>query len=151
MSKYETLLNILDQSRNEAPQQNKRYYPAATDLEKLNQARARAFIHLFLKVKFGLVDFKERERLVTDDANDGGIDAYYIDEELKKVYLIQSKFRTTEDNFHDKEITLAELLNMDVDRISDGDQVDENGNDYNGKIKQLLRELSEITDIGRYH
>jgi hypothetical protein len=150
MSKYATLLSILEQLRNEAPQENKRYYPAETDLEKLNQARARAFIHLFLKVKFGLLDFKEREKFVTDDANDGGIDAYYIDKELKKIYLIQSKFRNTENNFHDKEIALAELLSMDVDRIADGEQTDENGNEYNGKIKQLQRDLSEVTDIGRY-
>lgn len=150
MSKYQTLVNILDQLRKEAPAENKRYYPLETDLEKLNQARSRAFIHLFLKVKFGLLDFKEREHLVTDGTNDGGIDAYYIDEELKKVYLIQSKFRATEDNFQSKEIGLSELLNMDVDRILEGEDTDEDGTEYNGKIKQLLRELSEIHDIGRY-
>jgi hypothetical protein len=150
MSKHETLVNILDQLRNEAPPENKRYYPPETDLEKLNQARARAFIHLFLKVKFGLIDFRDRERLVTDGSNDGGIDAYYIDKELKRIFLIQSKFRPAENNFQEKEISLSELLNMDVDRISDGEITDENGKEYNGKIKQLLRELSEISDIGRY-
>jgi hypothetical protein len=82
MSKYETLVNILDQLRKEAPPENKRYYHIETDLEKVNQARSRAFIHLFLKVKFGLLDFKERERVVTDGPYDSGIDAYYIDKEL---------------------------------------------------------------------
>src|ERR1051325_1439175 len=150
MSKYQTLVNILDELRKEAPAENKRYYPLETDLEKLNQARSRAFIHLFLKVKFGLLDFKERERLITDGPYDGGIDGYYIDEELKRVYLIQSKFRAIEGNFQNKEIGLRELLGMDVDRISDGETTDENGNEYNGKIKQLLRELGEVPDIGRY-
>jgi len=150
VSKYQTLVNILDQLRKEAPAENKRYYPLETDLGKLNQARSRAFIHLFLKVKFGLLDFKERERLITDGTYDGGIDGYYIDKELKRVYLIQSKFRVIEGNFQNKEIGLRELLSMDVDRIADGETHDENGNEYNGKIKQLLRELGEVTDIGRY-
>ncbi len=151
MYKYAVLINILDQLRKEAPIHNKRYYPIETDLEKLNQARSRAFIHLFLKVKFGLLDFVSREHLITDGAGDAGIDAYYIDEDLKKVYFIQSKFRTNKDNFQEKEIELRELLNMDVDRIVDGEQTDEDGNEYNGKIKQLLREMNNVPDIGRYN
>lgn len=150
MTKYGILLNILDQLRNEAPTENRRYYPAENDNEGLNQARSRAFIHLYLKVKFGLLDFKARERLVTDGSNDGGIDAYYINEEIKKVYFIQSKFRTTENNFNAKEILLRELLNMEVDRILEGEGKDELGEDYNGKIKQLIREIGQINDIGRY-
>lgn len=39
---------------------------------------------------------------------------------------------------------------MDIDRVVDGETLDEDGNEYNGKIKQLLRELSQIEDIGRY-
>ncbi len=150
MSKYKTFVNILDKLRKEAPAENKRYYPIETNLEKLTQARARAFLHLFLKVKFGLLDFKEREQLVTDDPNDGGIDAYYIDEELKKIYFIQSKFRATKENFHNKQIELGELLNMEVDRITEGRSKDENGDEYNGKIKHLQGEIRKISDIGRY-
>ena len=90
-----------------------------TEVEKLNQARSRAFIHLFLKVRFGLLDFLERERVVTDEFNDGGIDAYFIETDTKKVYFIQSKFRTVQDNFIEKEITLDEILRMDVDRINE--------------------------------
>lgn len=150
MSKCETLINILDKLRKEAPKENKRYYPIPTDIEKVNQARSRAYIHLYLKVKFGLLQFAERERLICDDTYDGGIDAYYIDEELKKIVFIQSKFRTTENNFHNKEIEFDELLKMDVDRISEGEECDEDGNKYNGKIQQLRREMSKIPDIGRY-
>jgi len=150
MSNYETLVNVLDRLRKEAPPQHRRYHVLDTDIEGLNQARSRAFIHLFLKVKFGLLDFVARERVVTDGANDGGIDAYHIDPDLKRVCFIQSKFRTKEDNFREKEIELEELLAMDVDRITEGQLTDESGTEYNGKIKQLIRELSAIPDIGRY-
>ena len=150
MSNYDTLVSILDVLRNEAPVTYTRYYPPDTDLEKVNQARSRALIHLFLKVNFGIIDFASRERLITDGPYDGGIDAYYIDGDLKKILFLQSKFRTSEDNFNTKEISLDELLNMDVNRIVRGEQSDENGNEYSGKIKQLLRDISEIPDIGRY-
>lgn len=150
MSKYETLIKILDQLRQEAPIEYRRFHPAESDSEKLNQARSRAFIHLFLKVKFGLLKFKEREALITDGGFDGGVDAYFIDQEVKKTYFIQSKFRVTSDNFSNKEIEMKELLNMDIDRISDGEKQDENGNNYSGKILQLQREMSSVSDIGKY-
>lgn len=150
MTKYEILVNVLDQIRNEAPPENRRYHPGAKQVDKLNQARSRALIHLYLKVMFGLLDFREREWFVTDGDNDGGIDGYYIDHLTKRIFLIQSKFRTTEQNFRAKEIEMRELLNMDVDRIVDGEQENEFGEAYNGKIKQLIREVSEVSDIGRY-
>lgn len=149
-SKYISLVNILDQIRKEAPQEYKRYHVLETDTEKLNQARSRAFIHLFLKVRFGLLDFREREYYITDQSYDGGIDAYYISKETKKVCFIQAKFRTKEDNFQEKEISFEELLNMDVDRITEGKSTDEDGNEYNGKIKQLQRDINNVADIGRY-
>lgn len=150
MSKYNTLVNILDRIRFEAPKEIKRYRPKPSDIEKLNQARSRALIHLYLKVSFGLLDFKEREKFITDGSRDGGVDAYYIDDIEKKVILLQSKFRANPDNYENKEIALTELLKMDVDRISDGESRDEEGGEYNGKILQLLRDLSQIPDIGRY-
>lgn len=150
MNKYQTFVNILDQLRSEAPIKNSRYYPPESDVEKVNQARSRAFIHLFLKVQFGLIDFQERERLITDGSYDGGIDAYFIDEESKTLHLIQSKFRTNEENFSSKNIEWDELLNMDVGRIIDGEKVNEDEIPYNGKIQQLQREMFETPDIGRY-
>lgn len=149
-SKYATLVHILDQIRKEAPQEFKRYHVLESEEEKLNQARSRAFIHLFLKVRFGLLDFKEREYFITDQANDGGIDAYYINDDSKTVYMIQSKFRTNHNNFHGKDISFDELLRMDVDRITEGNEEDEDGNVYNGKIKQLQRDINNVPDIGRY-
>ena len=52
MSKYNDLVNIIDSLRNEAPAEYKRYRPETGDTDALMQARSRAFIHLFLKVKF---------------------------------------------------------------------------------------------------
>lgn len=139
MSNYQTLTNILDRIRNEARStpHEKNYLPDDANTEYVNQARARAFIHLYLMVAFGILDFKKREKHITDKAYDGGIDGYYIDTEHRKIYLIQSKFRTTERNFNDKDIQLEELLSMEIDRILGGNETDEAGNKYNGKIKQL--------------
>ena len=73
MNQYEILVNILDELRNEAPAAYRRYYPAPDEHEKLDNARSRTFIHLFLKVRYGLGEFNERENYITDDAGDGGI------------------------------------------------------------------------------
>ncbi len=149
--RYETLIRILDQIRSEAPsQQSSRYRPDPADVEKINQARARAFIHLYMKVMFGISDFSIRERTITDASGDGGIDGYHIDDETKTIYLIQSKFRIHERNFESKEIELEELLMMDISRIMEGEVVDEAGIEYNGKIKQLQREISSLPDVGRF-
>lgn len=149
--RFETLLRVLDKIREEAPPaQASRYRPDEQELEKINQARSRAFIHLYLKVMFGIYSFAERERTITDAAYDGGIDGYHIDTETKIVYLIQSKFRTHAKNFEGKEISLEELLAMDINRVLDGETHDEAGNEYNGKIKQLQRELSQLPDVARY-
>lgn len=150
MSKYNDLVNIIDSLRNEAPAEYKRYHPAIDDNDALMQARSRAFIHLFLKVKFGLTEFLEREAFITDDPSDGGIDAYFIDKEDKIIYLIQSKFRNSDSNFQSKEITLQDLLAMDINRILDGEETDESGTPYNGKILGFIEKLGEISDMPRY-
>lgn len=153
--KYDVLVKILDQIRNEASSAYRKKYASDclnTDenLEKINQARSRAYIHLFLKVSFGIESFDDREHYITDGSYDGGIDGYYINEDNKCIYLLQSKFRTTSTNFEEKEIAYDELLAMDVDRILSGESTDDNGNEYAGKIKQLQREISELSDIARY-
>lgn len=150
MNKYEILLRILDRLREEAPATYKRYHPAEGDAEGLIQARSRALIHLYLKVQFGLIDFTERERVVTDGKGDGGIDGYFIDREAKIIYLIQSKFRATEENFRSKELEYDDLLKMDADRITQGFEESESGEEYSGKIKQLIREIKQTPGIGSY-
>lgn len=150
MSKYDDLLRVVDKIREEAPARNRRYNPETNKFEELANARARAFIHLFLKVKFGLTDFLEREPYITDDVNDGGIDGYFIDIENKKIYFIQSKFRATEKNYENKEVTFEEILSMDVQRITGGETCYENGTRYNTKVQHLIRRLAEIPDIPKY-
>jgi hypothetical protein len=96
MTPYEVLIEVLDQLWSEAPATYTSYYPASDDVEKLNTTRAKAFLHLFLKVRFGLLTFVERESFITEGTDGGGIDAYYIDSELKMIYFLQAKFRTNE-------------------------------------------------------
>lgn len=151
MTRYEILVQILDELRKEAPKEYKTYYPEDDDQEGLNKARSKSFIHLFLKSMYGIEEFKDREKYITDDPYDGGIDAYYINRESKEIVFIQSKFRTSENNFENKEIEYDELLSMDVDRIiTDGEETDENDNSYNKKILKMQKEIQEIEDIGRY-
>jgi len=152
MNKYEVLVSILDKIRHEAVglQIEGKYLVPSADAEKVNQARARAFIHLYLMVSFGMLDFSARERVITDKGYDGGIDAYYIDHDNRLIYLIQSKFRANNKNFTEKNISVEEILAMDIGRILEGNDTDESGNSYNGKIKQLIREVSQIENISRY-
>lgn len=71
-SKYEILVNILDKIVHEAPPSEKTYHPSS--VEERNHARSLGLIHLFLKSKFGLMTFKERNQYVTDGGGDGGMD-----------------------------------------------------------------------------
>ena len=150
MTPYKVLVRVLDQLRAEAPPNHKRYHPSAEDADGLNTARAKAFIHLFLKVYFGLLDFVEREAHVTEGPSDGGIDAYYIDPERKVIYFIQAKFRQTGRNFEEKVIEPEELLQVDIARILDGETSSESGQPYNSKVRALMRKLRSIEDIARY-
>ena len=150
MSNYSILLNILDKIRSEAPASLTSYLPASNEIEKINQARAKAYIHLFLKANLGLLEFAQRESFVTDGTYDGGIDAYYIDDKTKIILFIQSKFRTTDDNFENKEISVEEILKMDIDRILKGETTHENGVPYNSKILGMQNKMQNISDIARY-
>ena len=96
MTRYEILRNILAAIIGEAPARySKLYEKDSSKVEQFNNALSRAFIHLFLKVRFDLLDFEEREYFVTDGGNDGGFDAAYIvegsDMQLN-VVLFQSKY-----------------------------------------------------------
>jgi len=138
-TKYAMLLRILDTLRAEAKETKwaSQYATESNDLDAIQQARSKAFIHLYLKVMFGIAEFSEREIYVTDGSNDGGIDGYYIDTETRRIYLLQSKFRNNERNFEQKEIEPKELLAMDVDRITKGQTENADGIPYNGKIQGL--------------
>lgn len=148
--KYETLLNTLDKICEEAPDNFVSYKVDKSNTESLNQARSKAFIHLFLKVKCGMTSFSERHDFITEGTQDGGVDAYYIDRENKKIFLIQSKFRTTKDNFEKKKITANDLVSMEVQRILKGEEKDSRGNSFSGKIKKFQDEWSKISDQAYY-
>jgi len=148
---YATLCNVLDALRAEAPSTNRIYNPPSGNVDALIQARSRALLHLFLKARFGLVRFGEREGLITDGRGDGGIDAYYIDPRNKLIYVLQSKFRATAGNFASNNMTAADLLRMDVGRILKGEKRDENNVKYNDQItKGLQKEIRKLTDAGSY-
>lgn len=149
-NKYETLVNILDKIIEKKPAEKyQKLYSLDTQQSK-DQSRSRAYIHLYLMARYGILDFKDREVLLTDGANDGGIDAFYVDKDQKIINIIQSKFRTNQDNFEKKPIEPDELLSMDIKRIIQGETCDESGVAYSGKIKGFQRKLDEIKNIGKY-
>lgn len=152
MSRYDMLVRVLDGIRNEAKgtKHASLYANGSSEQEEIWQARSRAYIHLYIKVMFGIYDFSERESFVTDGGFDGGIDGYFIDSEKRSIFLIQSKFRRNSDNFERKPIDVDELLSMQIKRIMSGEEFDYSGHNYNGKILGLQRRIREIPDIGRW-
>lgn len=149
-SHYETFIRIVDAIRREAPVEYARFHPEEDNQQALVTARSLALTHLFLKAKFGLTTFSERDRLVTDAPDDGGIDAYYIDSENYKIHLVQTKFRATERNFFEAGIRPDELLAMDIRRITGGETRSEQERLYNGRIQGFIKAIQAIPDIGRY-
>lgn len=149
MSKYKDLVAILDGLCKEAEVKFPRLFNS-TDPKRKEAARSRAYIHLLLKVRFGLLEADKREYVVTDGTNDGGIDAYFIDRNDRIVYLIQSKFRQNDKIFESREIQYTELLSMDVERIISGNEYNEKHVQYTGKIRRLQREIRELPDNALY-
>jgi len=149
LSKYQILNQILDLCCKEAPQSYRSYHESKTD-EQLIQRRSLGYIHLYLKVKFGIADFSIRHSQITDGTQDGGIDAYQIDADNKKIYFIQSKYRATEKNFENKKIEAEELMSMDMSRVTKGYSDDAKGISYNSKILALQQKMRDIRDIAKY-
>ena len=150
--KYELLLNILDRTIQDGVVSGRRslYRKANESQDDRDQARARAFIHLYLEARCGLYDFDERENQITDSSCDGGIDAFYIDEQSKMVILVQAKFRTNPQNFSQKAIGIEEITKIEADRIVHGETTDVAGNEYSGHILKIQRSINNIKDVARY-
>jgi hypothetical protein len=148
--KYDMLISVLDKLRAEAPVSYKTYHPGPEDLETLQHARSLAFIHLLLKVRFGVADFLGRHQQITDGSQDGGVDAFHIDHDRKKLYLIQSKFRNSTRNFAEKSVQAEELIKMEIARITKGHETDSNGKRFNEKILAFQRSIRDIRDIAKY-
>ncbi len=149
-NKYNLLVHILDKIAEKAPENLSIYHPEQGDADAEIHKRSRSFIHLFLKVRFGILDFSVAESQITDGTNDGGLDAYHIEEE-KKIYLIQSKFSATPENFEINPVNGYEFFRMELDRIiSDGENTARNGNRYNGKIIDFQDKLQNIQNLNRH-
>ena len=67
--------------------------------------------------------YSDRIKFIIDGRGDGGVDAYFIDDKQKKIFVIQSKFRSTETNFREKIITPNELTSIELDRIIRGENL----------------------------
>ncbi|WP_224702589.1 AIPR family protein [Devosia aquimaris] len=149
--KYAILTRILDEYVREGQGVKRRrsLFDTTTE-EKQNQARARAFIHLYLASTYGLLDFEDRESTITDASNDGGIDGYFIDADNKIIDVIQSKFRVGSSNFESKNISPEELLAIDLDRILAGHLENAEGKKYNGYIHAFVEKVQKVPDIARY-
>lgn len=149
--KYAILTHILDECVREGKgvRQRSSLFDDSTE-ERKNQARARAFIHLYLAATYGVVSFEDRELTITDGSHDGGIDAYHIDTENKVLDIIQSKFRVDSSNFESKNISPEEILSIDLDRILQGHRENADGQRYNGRILAFIEKLQKIPDIARY-
>jgi hypothetical protein len=148
--KYKMLVSVLDKLCKEAPSSYKTYWPSEGDGEALQQARSLAYVHLLLKVKFGVPDFLARHRQITDGPQDGGMDAFHIDYERKKLYMIQSKFKNTEKGFNERSMQAEELIKMEVARITKGLETDSNDNRYNDKVLAFQQVIRDIRDIAKY-
>lgn len=145
--KHDTLLGILESLRCEAPSNYKRYL--ISEKTTRSHVYSLCYIHLYLKVRHGLVDFNQRENFITDGTGDGGVDAYYIDEEAKKIYFIQSKYRDNHVNFAKKEISVEDLAAMELDQILDGYKESHSGMKFNSKIINLQEKISQL-NIAKY-
>lgn len=146
-TKYDILVKVLDDLCAEAPESYKAYHP--TRLEEVPKARGLAYIHLLLKARFGLRTFAERDELITDGGDDGGVDAYYISHEQHVVYFIQSKFRNTECNFDGgTDISVEDLASMQLREIITPRETDDVS--FNGRVQGLQRKLSELRNPQLY-
>ena len=150
-SKYEILVNVLDDICNSAPSRYSSYHLKGKSEEEINKHRSLAYIHLFLLVKFGVQDFVSRAEMITDGIDDGGIDAYYVDNTHKVIYIIQSKFRMTEDNYQEKEIDPTEIIAMELRNILKGNKNTNYGKKYNGKILAMQRRISNLENRALYN
>ncbi|TAH52255.1 MAG: hypothetical protein EYC68_08110 [Chloroflexota bacterium] len=149
-SQFDTLLQVIDHIRAEAPKSLRKIYrPSKAKPELVDSARTRAYIHLYLLVQHGILNFEEREKYITDGQHDGGLDAYYIDHEKKIRYLIQSKFHLTGKKFEVDKMPIGELVKMEIDRILNGDSETSYGKPYNEGVRRFQNELKKAKGI--YH
>lgn len=143
--RYNILVKILDGIRAEAPHTPKFSRYRSKKPDDVAFSRGKAFIHLFLLARFGLEVFSDRNNYICDETLDGGLDAYFISETDKTVYLIQSKFKNTDTGFAGESISISDLVRMELDRILHGESKDSNGITYNPNILEFQLLLDKVT------
>lgn len=148
--KHNLLKKTLDGIASSAPNELTLYHPEDNDQDAQIHKYSRAQIHLFLRVRFGILDFGDVESQITDGTSDGGLDAYHIDEDKKTIYLIQSKYKTTPEGYLNNDVDWREFFKMELDRIVRGEAGLISGNEYNGKVKNFQQKITGISDIGRW-
>lgn len=143
--RYETLVRIVEKFCQEAPSELASIYrpDPAKYPERAKQAKDRAYCHLYLLVKFGLADFRSRERLITDGEQDGGLDAYYIDQNDHNVYLIQFKFHHSDQAFENQSVGATDLVKAEFERILAGEKTDSLGNPFNNKVRSFQTQFEK--------
>ena len=151
LAKHQLLKNTLDNISESAPIELSIYHPDIEDADAQIHKYSRAQIHLFLRVRFCLLDFNTVENQITDGPEDGGLDAYHIDKEKKVIYLIQSKYKTTPDGYLNSDVDWREFFKMELDRIVGGEPMSSSGNRYNGKVQSFQQKVRDIADIGRWN
>lgn len=149
MLKYQHLIKLLDTICEGAPNDFVSYKFNKENYDEMQKSRSKAFIHLFLESKCGILSFFDRHNLITDGPGDGGLDAYFIDKESKKLYIVQSKFRNN-NNFKIKSIDADDLVKMEICSILKGATHDSNGVEFNNKIKRFQSEWKKINDPANY-
>lgn len=148
--KHQLLNNTLDNIAKLALPNLSVYHSDPENADAQIHKYSRAQIHLFLRVRFGILDFNIVESQISDETGDGGLDAYHIDEEKKVIYLIQSKYKTTPEGYLNNDVDWREFFKMELDRIVRGEAGSIAGSGYNGKIKALQQKIRDINDIARW-
>ncbi len=107
--------------------------------DKKRISSEKAFILMFLKMKYPILEEKDLIKFITDGANDRGIDAYYIIDSDKTIYLIQSKYsaRNTYSNLNEA-IGSFENISKKFKEPEEALNYLKNGND---KIKHMLSRI----------
>jgi hypothetical protein len=142
---YQALIKILDGLRREAPMTEEFSRFHSSTPQDVDFSRGQAFIHLFLLAKFGVSEFITRHENICEGGGDGGLDAFYIDEQNNQVYLIQSKFKQSATGFRSNEISAVELNTMSIDNILSGKEIDVAGTALNEKVRRFQQRFNELT------
>lgn len=102
----------------------------------------RAFSYALLDNFFEVHDFEDQDDLVTDGANDGGVDFLYYDDDESKLYLCQAKYTSTL-SYEDIEKELDKIYST-VSNFKIG-----NTGSYNDRLKKALQNaMDRLPDDG---